>query len=187
MIFETTSIPCVIKIHPDVHKDNRGYFFESFKKNEFEKKNLNMKFVQDNQAQSSKGVLRGLHYQLNNPQGKLVWVTLGKVFDVAVDIRIGSPTFGQSITTLLDDKSHLRFYVPPGFAHGYHVLSENAIFNYKCTDYYHPEDEHGVKWNDPSINIEWVKGDKIISQKDSNFLNLNKIDEALLPTYSEKP
>ena len=173
-----------MKIQPEVHEDNRGYFLESFKQNEFEDNNLKTKFVQDNQAQSSKGVLRGLHYQLKNPQGKLVWVTLGKVLDVAVDIRIGSPTFGQSVTTILDDKSHLRFYVPPGFAHGYYVLSERAIFNYKCTDFYYPEDERGIKWNDPSINIEWGEGDKIISNRDNKNSNLDEINEYLLPSFS---
>ena len=173
-----------MKIQPEVHEDNRGYFLESFKQNEFEDNNLKTKFVQDNQAQSSKGVLRGLHYQLKNPQGKLVWVTLGKVLDVAVDIRIGSPTFGQSVTTILDDKSHLRFYVPPGFAHGYYVLSERAIFNYKCTDFYYPEDERGIKWNDPSINIEWGEGDKIISNRDNKNPNLDEINEYLLPSFS---
>ena len=186
MIFESTAIPEVMIIHPEVHKDNRGYFFESFKQNEFENNNLKIKFVQDNQAQSSKGVLRGLHYQLKKPQGKLVWVTLGKVFDVAVDIRKGSPTFGQSVTTILDDKSHLRFYVPPGFAHAYHVLSDTAIFNYKCTNFYHPEDEYGIKWNDPSINIEWVEGDKIISKKDISFSNLDVVNKDFLPIYSDE-
>ena len=173
-----------MKIQPEVHEDNRGYFLESFKQNEFEDNNLKTKFVQDNQAQSSKGVLRGLHYQLKNPQGKLVWVTLGKVLDVVVDIRIGSPTFGQSVTTILDDKSHLRFYVPPGFAHGYYVLSDRAIFNYKCTDFYYPEDERGIKWNDPSINIEWGEGDKIISNRDNKNPNLDEINEYLLPSFS---
>ena len=173
-----------MKIQPEVHEDNRGYFLESFKQNEFEDNNLKTKFVQDNQAESSKGVLRGLHYQLKKPQGKLVWVTLGKVFDVAVDIRIGSPTFGQSVTTILDDKSHLRFYVPPGFAHGYYVLSDRAIFNYKCTDFYYPEDERGIKWNDPSINIEWGEGDKIISNRDNKNSNLDEINEDFLPNFS---
>ena len=173
-----------MKIQPEVHKDNRGYFFESFKQNEFEDNNLKIQFVQDNQAQSPKGVLRGLHYQLKKPQGKLVWVTLGKVLDVAVDIRLGSPTFGQSISTILDDNSHLRFYVPPGFAHGYYVLSEMAVFNYKCTDFYYPEDEYGIKWNDPSIKIEWGEGHKIISNKDTNHSNLNEINEDFLPVFS---
>jgi len=186
LIFESTAIPEVMIIHPEVHKDFRGYFFESFKQNEFENNNLKIKFVQDNQAQSSKGVLRGLHYQLKKPQGKLVWVTLGKVFDVAVDIRKGSPTFGQSVTTILDDKSHLRFYVPPGFAHAYHVLSDTAIFNYKCTNFYHPEDEYGIKWNDPSINIEWVEGDKIISKRDISLSNLDVINKDFLPIYSDE-
>jgi len=186
LIFESTAIPGVMIIHPEVHKDNRGYFFESFKQNEFENNNIKIKFVQDNQAQSSKGVLRGLHYQLKNPQGKLVWATLGKIFDVAVDIRKGSPTFGQSVTTILDDKSHLRFYVPPGFAHGYHALSDNAIFNYKCTDFYYPGDEYGIKWNDPSINVEWGEGDKIISKKDISLSNLDDLNEDFLPIYSDK-
>ena len=173
-----------MKIYPFVHKDNRGYFFESFKENEFLENNLEVNFVQDNQAKSSKGVLRGLHYQLNKPQGKLVWVTLGKVLDVAVDIRRESPTFGQTVNTILDDQSHLRFYVPPGFAHGYYVLSEEAIFNYKCTDFYYPEDEYGIKWNDSSLNIEWGKGDKIISNKDAEHSNLNDINEDFLPIFS---
>ena len=184
MIFKSTAIPDVVKIQPEVHKDNRGYFFESFKQNEFKDNNLEINFVQDNQAKSSKGVLRGLHYQLNYPQGKLAWVTLGKVLDVAVDIRRGSPTFGQTITTILDDESHLRFYVPPGFAHGYYVLSDEAIFNYKCTDFYHPEDEYGIIWNDPSINIEWGEGDKVISNKDARHSNLNEINEDFLPIFS---
>ena len=144
MIFETTSIPCVIKIHPDVHKDNRGYFFESFKKNEFEKKNLNMKFVQDNQAQSSKGVLRGLHYQLNNPQGKLVWVTLGKVFDVAVDIRKNSSTYGKWTSQILSENNHKSLYVPEGFAHGFCVLSEKASVHYKVSQEFSSEHERGI-------------------------------------------
>ena len=186
MKFESTKISGVIKIYPKVYEDNRGYFFESFKQDEFEDNNLKINFVQDNQAKSSKGVLRGLHYQLNNPQGKLAWVSLGKVFDVAVDIRIGSPTFGQTITTLLDDESHMRFYVPPGFAHGYYVLSEKAIFNYKCTDFYYPQDEYGIKWNDPSIKIEWGEGDKIISKKDAEYSNLNEINEEFLPIFSQK-
>ena len=173
-----------MKIQPEVYKDNRGYFFESFKKNEFIEHNLEVNFVQDNQAESSKGVLRGLHYQLNNPQGKLVWVTLGKVFDVAVDIRRRSPTFGKAVTTILDDESHMRFYVPPGFAHGYYVLSEKAIFSYKCTNFYYPEDDYGIKWDDPLIKIEWGEGDKIISKKDASLPNLNEINEDILPIFS---
>ena len=184
MRFESTKISGITKIYPEIHKDNRGYFFESFKENEFIENNLEVNFVQDNQAKSSKGVLRGLHYQLNNPQGKLVWVTLGKVFDVAVDIRRGSPTFGKAVTTILDDKSHMRFYVPPGFAHGYYVLSDKAIFSYKCTNFYYPEDDYGIKWDDPLIKIEWGEGDKIISKKDASFSNLNEINEEILPIFS---
>ena len=181
MKVKLTSIPEVILIYPKVHTDNRGYFFESFKSIDFKAKSIPIKFVQDNQAKSTKGVLRGLHYQLNYPQGKLVWVTLGKVLDVAVDIRQGSPTFGDVVSTILDDKSHVRFYVPPGFAHGYYVLSDIAIFNYKCTDIYHPEDEYGIHWNHSKIN--WGNGDKIISEKDSSLSNLDQIDKMLLPKY----
>ena len=186
MKFKSTALSGVIIIYPEVHEDNRGYFFESFKLNEFEDNNLKTYFVQDNQAKSTKGVLRGLHYQRDNPQGKLAWVTLGKVLDVTVDIRIGSPTFGQSVSTILDDESHLRFYVPPGFAHGYYVLSDKAIFNYKCTDFYYPEDEYGINWNDPKIKIEWGEGDKIISKKDAGHPNLNEINKEFLPIYSQK-
>ena len=184
MRFESTNISGVTKIYPEIFNDNRGYFFESFKENEFIENNLEVNFVQDNQAESSKGVLRGLHYQLNNPQGKLVWVTLGKVFDVAVDIRQGSPTFGKTVTTILDDESHMRFYVPPGFAHGYYVLSDKAIFSYKCTNFYYPEDDYGIKWDDPLIKIEWGEGDKIISKKDASLSNLNEINEDILPVFS---
>ena len=162
--------------------DSRGYFKELIVE-----KNIKVKFPFHVMSFSKKNIIRGLHIQTKNPQGKFVTVIKGKIFDVTVDLRKKSKTYGKYFSKILSAKNSLSIYIPPGFAHGYHVLSENAIFNYKCTDYYHPEDEHGVKWNDPSINIEWVKGDKIISQKDSNFLNLNKIDEALLPTYSEKP
>ena len=129
-----TKILGVVIIKPTVHSDKRGYFFESFKTSDFQEHGLPTRFVQDNQAKSTKGVLRGLHYQLEYPQGKLVWVTAGKVMDVAVDIRKESPTFGQHVSTTLDNKTHNRLYVPPGFAHVYYVLSETAVVQYKCTD-----------------------------------------------------
>ena len=181
-----TSIGGVVKIQPNVHLDNRGYFFESFKSSDFEAHGLPSKFVQDNQAKSSKGVLRGLHYQLNFAQGKLVWVSEGKVLYVAVDIRKGSPTFGQFESALLDNETHTRFYIPPGFAHGYFVLSETAIFQYKCTDVYHPEDEYGIYWDDPEIGIEWGIGDKLVSEKDHILPLLKDMDPNLLPMYREK-
>jgi len=180
-----TTIPGVVKIEPKIHPDQRGYFFESFKSSDFEANDLPTKFVQDNQAMSSKGVLRGLHYQLNYPQGKLVWVSVGTVLDVAVDVRRGSPTFGQYESSILDDETHIRFYIPPGFAHGYHVLSESAIFQYKCTDVYHPEDEYGIRWNDPRIEIEWGSGDKLISEKDNILPQLKDMDQSLLPRYQK--
>ena len=181
-----TSIPEVVKIQPKVHFDNRGYFFESFKSLEYKANGLPSKFVQDNQAKSSKGVLRGLHYQLNYAQGKLVWVSEGQVLDVAVDIRKGSPTFGQFESAILDNKTHTRFYIPPGFAHGYYVLSEIAIFQYKCTEVYHSEDEYGIHWEDPEIGIGWGHGHKLVSGKDNVLPLLNDIDPNLLPTYQEK-
>ncbi|MBC8346331.1 MAG: dTDP-4-dehydrorhamnose 3,5-epimerase [Candidatus Marinimicrobia bacterium] len=180
-----TSIPGVIKIQPKVHLDLRGYFFESFKSTEFQSHGLPTNFVQDNQAKSTKGVLRGLHYQLRYPQGKLVWVSEGKVLDVAVDIRQNSPTFGQFESAILDDENHTRFYIPSGFAHGYYVLSDSAIFQYKCTDTYHPEDEYGVQWNDPDIGIPWGSGDKLVSEKDKNLSNLKDINSKLLPTFEK--
>ena len=183
MDVESTAIPEVKLIKPEVHKDDRGYFFESYKINDFADHGLPTNFVQDNQARSEKGVLRGLHYQLENPQGKLVWVTEGKVIDAAVDIRKGSPTFGQAVTAVLDDESHYRFYVPPGFAHGYYVLTDFALFQYKCTDIYHPEDEYGIIWNDPNINISWGDGDKLISEKDTKLPNLMDINNVSLPKY----
>lgn len=183
MKIEKTVIPDLVVIKPQVHGDERGYFFESYKETEFSALGLPTRFVQDNQSKSKRGVLRGLHYQLNHPQGKLVWVTHGKVLDVAVDIRKGSPTFGQSVSTLLDDENHHRFYVPPGFAHGYYVLSETALFQYKCTDIYHPEDEYGIKWDDPDIGISWGDGDKFVSSKDARLSTLKDMDEALLPQY----
>ena len=180
-----TSIPEVVKIQPKLYFDNRGYFFESFKSHEYKANGLPSKFVQDNQAKSSKGVLRGLHYQLNYAQWKLVWVSEGQVLDVAVDIRKGSPTFGQFESAILDSETHTRFYIPPGFAHGYYVLSEIAIFQYKCTALYHPEDEYGIHWEDSEIGIEWGQGDKLVSEKDNILPFLNDINPNLLPTYQE--
>ena len=182
-VIQTTILGVVI-IEPTVHSDKRGYFFESFKRSDFQEHGLPTHFVQDNQAKSTKGVLRGLHYQLEYPQGKLVWVTAGKVMDVAVDIRKESPTFGQHVSAALDNKTHNRLYIPPGFAHGYYVLSETAIFQYKCTDYYHPEDEYGINWNDPGIGIKWTNGNKLVSEKDNAHPNLEDMNPELLPSYS---
>lgn len=146
-------------IEPAVHGDNRGYFMETYNKRDMEEAGLNMNFVQDNQSMSVKGVLRGLHFQKQYPQGKLVRVIKGKVFDVAVDLRKNSKTYGKWFGVELTEENKKQFYISEGFAHGFLVLSETAEFCYKVTDFYHPGDEGGLAWNDPSIGIEWgVKG-----------------------------
>ena len=183
MKLEETIIPDLEIIKPKINGDNRGYFLESFKSPEFELNGLPTNFVQQNQSKSKKNILRGLHYQLNYAQGKLVWVSLGSVLDIALDIRIGSPTFGKYASFMLDDKDHQRLYIPKGFAHGFCVLSQEAIFQYMCTEVYHPEDEYGVLWNDPEISINWPNGEKIVSDRDTKWPNLNEIDPKKLPKY----
>ena len=143
------------EIEPSVHRDPRGYFSETYNKKDFAEEGLYMDFVQDNQSESCKGVLRGLHYQKCFPQGKLVRVLSGEVFDVAVDLRKDSETFGLWYGVLLSGENMKQFYIPEGFAHGFLVLSEKAVFAYKCTDFYHPGDEGGLLWNDPDIGVEW--------------------------------
>lgn len=150
-----TSLPGVVVVEPKVFGDERGFFVETFREEVLRDAGLNVRFVQDNQSRSRRGVLRGLHYQLVQPQGKLVRVAAGRVFDVAVDVRVGSPHFGRWFGIELDDVSHRQMYVPPGFAHGFVVLSEMADFVYKCTDYYHPASEQGIVWNDADVGIEW--------------------------------
>lgn len=149
------SIEGLYVIEPAVHGDSRGYFVETYNQNDMREAGLDMVFVQDNQSASTKGVLRGLHFQKQYPQGKLVRVIRGKVFDVAVDLRSGSSTFGKWHGEVLSEENHKQFYIPEGFAHGFLVLSDYAEFCYKCTDFYHPGDEGGLAWNDPSIGIEW--------------------------------
>lgn len=142
-------------IEPKLYSDYRGYFMETYNKNDLAEAGLNLTFVQDNQSMSIKGVLRGLHFQINHPQGKLVRVIKGRVFDVAVDIREDSPTYLQWYGVELSEENKKQFYISPGFAHGFLVLSDVAEFCYKCTDFYHPEDEGGIAWNDPTINVVW--------------------------------
>ncbi|MBX4264090.1 dTDP-4-dehydrorhamnose 3,5-epimerase [Clostridium estertheticum] len=153
--FIETKIDGVYIIEPKVFGDNRGYFMETYNKNDFFEAGLKMEFVQDNESKSKKGVLRGLHFQTKHTQGKLVRVTKGQVFDVAVDLRKGSSTFGKWEGVILTEENKKQFYVPEGFAHGFLVLSDEAVFNYKCTDYYAPEYDSGVLWNDEDIAIEW--------------------------------
>lgn len=157
MPFTFTKCPIdgLFEISPKVFGDNRGYFFESYTEKDFFEAGLTMKFVQDNQSLSKKGVLRGLHFQEKFPQGKLVRAISGQVIDIAVDLRKNSKTFGKYHFVLLDSEKQNQFYIPEGFAHGFYVKSESAIFAYKCTDYYHPECESGIIWNDPVINIDW--------------------------------
>ncbi len=143
------------EIQPKVFGDARGYFFEVYSERDFFDAGLKMKFLQDNQSSSSKGVLRGLHFQTKHPQGKLVRSVFGKVYDVAVDLRKGSPTFGKYYGVILDSEKQNQFYIPEGFAHGFYVLSETAVFAYKCTDFYDPQGEGGLMWNDPIIGIDW--------------------------------
>ncbi|MDR0377495.1 MAG: dTDP-4-dehydrorhamnose 3,5-epimerase [Spirochaetaceae bacterium] len=164
--------PCPIEglyeIQPKVFGDSRGYFFESYSQRDFNAAGLTMTFVQDNQSLSTRGVLRGLHFQKTRPQGKLVRVIAGEVFDAAVDIRPGSPTLGKWHGLVLSGEKQNQFYISPGFAHGFLVLSESAVFAYKCTDFYHPEDEGGILWNDPAVGVEWpdLGIEYILSEKD---------------------
>ncbi|MCR5291003.1 MAG: dTDP-4-dehydrorhamnose 3,5-epimerase [Treponema sp.] len=143
------------EIKPKVFGDKRGFFLETYSERDFFAAGLTMKFVQDNQSRSVKNVLRGLHFQKQHPQGKLVSALEGKVYDVAVDLRVGSVTFGKYHGVVLDSEKHNMFYIPEGFAHGFCVLTDSATFAYKCTDFYHPEDEGGLLWNDPTIGIDW--------------------------------
>lgn len=168
--------PCGISglyvIEPSVYKDERGYFMETYNQNDFREAGLTMDFVQDNQSMSARGVLRGLHYQKHFPQGKLVRAVRGTVFDVAVDLRAGSPTYGQWYGVELSAENKKQFYISEGFAHGFLVLSDEAEFVYKCTDFYHPGDEGGLAWNDPEIGIIWPTEqgmDLIISDKDHKW------------------
>ena len=173
--------PEVLLIEPDVFPDPRGFFMETFHSIKYAEHGIPAVFLQDNHSRSSRGVLRGLHYQLNNPQGKLVRVVSGEVFDVAVDIRRGSPWFGKWVGAILSEENHRQMYVPPGFAHGFCTLSEHADFLYKCTDLYAPGDEYGIAWDDPEIAIEWPEMDYLISDKDLANPLLNESDH--LPEY----
>ena len=160
-------------IEPTVYRDERGYFVETYNENDMKAAGLDLHFVQDNQSMSHKGVLRGLHFQKQYPQGKLVRVLEGRVFDVAVDLRADSPTFGRWFGVELSAENMKQFYIPEGFAHGFYVMSEVAVFAYKCTDFYHPGDEGGMKWNDPEIGIEWpLDGEPLLSEKDQKWLGI---------------
>ena len=180
-----TALPEVVVLEPRVFSDERGFFQETFHAERYHEAGIGTQFVQDNQSRSRQGVLRGLHYQLAKPQAKLVRVARGQVFDVAVDIRHGSPTFGHWAGVVLDDEKLNQIYIPAGFAHGFCVLSEEADFVYKCSDYYDPESEYGVAWDDPEIGIEWPSCDEweyMISAKDKD--NPRLAEQQHLPPYN---
>lgn len=165
--FTETKIKGVYIIDVKLYGDNRGYFMETYKEDDFRVAGLDYRFVQDNQSSSRRGVLRGLHFQKTYPQAKLVRVLKGEVFDVAVDLRKGSETYGQWVGVLLSEENHRQFMIPRGFAHGFLVVSETAEFAYKCDEKYHPEDEGGLLWNDPDVNVQWPEvGEIILSEKD---------------------
>lgn len=165
-----TRLPEIKILQPRVFGDERGHFMEAWNRRTFEELGLDAPFVQDNESASSRGVLRGLHYQIRAPQGKLVRVVLGEVYDVAVDLRAGSPHFGQWVAVRLDAHSHRQLWIPPGFAHGFYVLSSRAVFVYKCTDYYCPEGERTIRWDDSELAIAWPLaegGGPVLSEKDA--------------------
>lgn len=185
MKIEPTKLPGVLLIQPAVFGDHRGFFLEGWNRKRFEEQGLHLDFVQDNLSFSRQGILRGLHFQNPNPQGKLVQVLQGEVFDVAVDIRRGSPTFGQWFGAVLSGENHHQLYVPEGLAHGFCVLSETALFSYKCTDFYNPKAEHSLRWDDPDIGIVWpISQPPTLSAKDEAACHLRDIPENLLPIYS---
>jgi len=178
----------VLLIEPQVHGDERGYFKETFHAERYAQAGMRLPFVQDNASRSRHGILRGLHLQNPFSQGKLVSVSEGEVFDVAVDVRVGSPNFGKWTGVTLSAQNHLQLYVPPGFAHGFLVTSESAVFVYKCTDLYHPECELGIAFDDPAIDIRWPVSAPAVGEKDRKNLPLSKIDPARLPRYrAEEP
>ena len=167
-----TRVDGVLLINPKVFGDERGYFVETYQKERYSEIGITHTFVQDNHSMSRRGILRGLHYQTKHPQGKLVMVSLGAVFDVAVDIRLDSPTFGKWFGAILSQENQHQLWIPPGLAHGFLVLSDIAHFHYKCTDFYDPKNEASILWNDPELNIEWpFAEDVVLSQKDMNALS----------------
>lgn len=178
-----TELPGVVIIEPKVFGDHRGFFMETYNGPRYREAGIDAEFVQDNHSRSRKGVLRGLHYQLDQPQGKLVWVKRGRVYDVAVDVRRGSPTFGKAAGAILDDENHRQLWIPAGFAHGFLVMSEEADFCYKCTQLYDPPSERGVAWDDPTIGIEWpdLGVPFALSDKDLRLPRLADQDE--LPAF----
>ncbi len=186
MEFRPTALEGVILVEPDVHKDGRGFFLETYHLEKYMAGGIRRRFVQDNHSKSKRGTLRGLHGQRQKPQGKLIRAVEGEIFDVAVDVRRGSPTFGQWVGELLSADNFRQLYIPPDFVHGFCVLSETAQVEYKCTALYDPDDEFGVIWNDPDIGIEWPLAEPLLSARDAAAPRLREITE-LLPRYFPDP
>lgn len=187
MIVTETNLPGVLLIEPQAFTDNRGYFFEVYRHDHFTDRGISTQLVQDNLSHSVMNVVRGLHYQLARPQGKLVMALDGAVFDVAVDIRKGSPSFGKWIGEILSSENHRQMYIPEGFAHGFCVLGKTATVLYKCTDFYCPTEERGICWNDPSIGIDWPIVEPILSQRDEALPTLSSVPFEHLPAFPYNP
>ena len=183
-IIETT-LPGVLVLEPKIFPDSRGFFLESYNQKRYNESGIINEFVQDNLSYSIKGTLRGLHYQYPHSQAKLIQVFSGEVFDVAVDIRNGSPTFGQWYGTILSSENKNQFFIPKGFAHGFCVLSDHALFSYKCDDFYAPDCEHGIIWSDPFLDIGWPIADPVISDKDAGLPTLKDIPKDKLPVSNK--
>jgi dTDP-4-dehydrorhamnose 3,5-epimerase len=176
MKFIETDLQGLLIVEPDVFKDQRGYFFESFSDKRYKEAGINHEFVQDNISKSVKNTIRGLHYQVGEfAQGKLCQAIVGEVLDVAVDVRFGSPTFGKHVSVILSEENRRQLWMPPGFAHGFAVLSEIAIFHYKCTSYYSKKDERGILYNDSELKINWGISDPVVSEKDLSNVEFKKI------------
>jgi dTDP-4-dehydrorhamnose 3,5-epimerase len=182
----TTSLPGVWELRPTVIRDARGYFLETYHRAKFAEHGITETFVQDNQSCSSKGTLRGLHYQLCRPQAKICRVVEGEVLDVAADIRVGSPHFGRWTSIVLSARAQNQVYIPVGFAHGFLALTENALLLYKCSDFYDPTDEQGIVWNDPDLGIAWGIPNPLVSAKDAKCPILGAVPRELLPKYHPK-
>ena len=184
MRVEETKLPGVLLIKPLIFQDARGIFLETFQSDKYRDIGINQTFVQDNTSRSCQGVLRGLHFQLEKPQAKLVFVTRGAVFDVVVDVRYGSPTFGQWAGFELNDQNRHQLFIPEGFAHGFEALSPEVDFFYKCTDFYHPPGEAGIRWNDPSIGIQWMTKNPIVADRDNAYPLLKELTAPQLLPYA---
>jgi dTDP-4-dehydrorhamnose 3,5-epimerase len=177
MEYSPTKIKDVLLLKPSLFTDGRGYFFESFRQSYFRETGLDIQFVQDNVSYSHRGVLRGFHYQIENPQDKLVMALQGEILDAAVDLRRSSPTFGKGVSCVLSAENHYQMFVPKGFAHGFLVRSASALVYYKCSDYYNPDGEKGLKWNDPAFSVNWNVDNPILSEKDQQNPLLTDIPE----------